>query len=370
MTSIDTAIFEQRLTRVQERMAAVGIDLLVIGPSADFRYLTGHAAHTSERLTALLIPQHGESRLVVPRLEAPLYAALDGRLAIDAWDETDDPIARIAATARVVGGATLAVNDDLWSGFLLRIQAALPGHVTRSASVVLAPLRAVKDAAELTLLREASRRTDAAWEEFCFTTRLPGMTERGVADRLRALMAAHGIPEVAFCIVGSGPNGASPHHLAGNRVIERGDPVVIDFGGVYEGYYSDITRTPVAGEPEPAFVGAYETVLRAQQAAFEAIRPGTPCQEVDRAARRVITAAGFGDAFLHRVGHGLGLTEHESPYLVEGNTEPLRPGMVVSDEPGIYLAGRWGIRIEDSVAVTADGAERLNTVSRDLTVLG
>ena len=227
----------------------------------------------------------------------------------------------------------------------------------------------MKDSAELDLLREASRRTDAAWEEFCATERLTGRSEREVADRLTAIMAKHGMPEIAFMIVGSGPNGASPHHHTGDRVIEQGDPVVIDFGGIHEGYFSDITRTPVAGDPHPDFVQIYNVVLEAQQAAFESIKPGVACQQVDRAARKVITDHGFGEYFIHRLGHGIGLTGHEDPYLVEGNSEPMQAGMVFSDEPGIYIPDRWGVRIEDSVAVTESGAERLNHVTRELTSL-
>ncbi len=364
-----TAAGESRLARAQQLMTSMAIDLMVIGPSADFRYFTGHAPHPSERLTALVIPRLGPASIIVPRLEAPLIAGLGDRFHVLVWTETENPNARIVDLATASGAHMIAVNDEFRSGFLLQLQELSPSLSCRRGAPILARLREVKDAAELALLREASRRTDVAWEEFIATSTLTGRSELAVAARIRELMAAHGMPSVAFCIVASGPNSASPHHEASDRVIQFGDPVVIDFGGPYQGYYSDITRTVVAGEPEPNFVSVYRIVQAAQQAAFAAIRPGIPCQAVDQAARRVISEQGYGEYFIHRTGHGLGLSEHEAPYLVEGNLQPLEPGMVVSDEPGIYIPGRWGVRIEDTVTITSDGAERFNHVSRELQFL-
>ncbi len=367
--TVNADVLSERVRRAQLLMEEAGVDLLMIGPSSDFRYLTGHVPHLSERLTALILPWRGKGTIVVPRLEAPLIQDLSDRFEFAVWDETDNPLERVAALVQETHSESVGVNDQLWSGFLLRLQKTLPNTTYERGNDVLSKLRAVKDEAELALLREASRRTDAAWEEFCATERLIGRTEREVGDRLQAIMASHGMPDIAFCIVASGPNGASPHHHVSDRVIQAGDPVVMDFGGIHEGYYSDITRTPVAGEPHPEFVEIYNVVLEAQQAAFEAIKPGVPCQEIDRAARSVIAAHGYGEHFIHRLGHGIGLTGHEDPYLVEGNTEPMQAGMVFSDEPGIYIPGRWGVRIEDSVAVTEKGAERLNHVTRELTSL-
>ncbi|HLI52613.1 MAG TPA: M24 family metallopeptidase, partial [Thermomicrobiaceae bacterium] len=268
------------------------------------------------------------------------------------------------------GARTIAVNDQLWSTFLLQLEEYLPDSRFVGAGPVLVQLRIVKDAAEIAILREASRRTDDAWEHFCSSARLTGKSEREVAEWLSALMLEHGMESIAFCIVASGPNASSPHHGTSERVIEAGDPVVIDFGGGYQGYYSDVTRTPIAGrEPDPELARIYEVVKQAQQAAFEAVKPGVACQEIDRAARRVITEAGYGDYFIHRVGHGLGQTVHEDPYLVEGNTRPLETGNVFSDEPGIYVPGKWGVRIEDTLVVTESGAERLNRTSKELLVL-
>lgn len=358
-----------RIARAQVLMENQGIDLLVIGPSSDFRYLTGHNAHLSERLAALVLPWQGRGTIVVPRLEAPLMAHLGEQFDFSVWEETENPVTRVAELARVNGAETIVVNDQLWSGFLLQLQGKLPNVAYRPGVDVMKQLRVIKDETELAHLREASRRTDAAWEEFCATVTLTGQTERQIGDRITAIMAAHGMPGIEFCIVASGPNSASPHHHTGHRVIERGDAVVMDFGATYEGYFSDLTRTPIAGEAHPELVKIYDVVLEAQQAAYEAIRPGVACQEVDRAARRVITEHGYGEYFIHRLGHGIGLTGHEDPYLVEGNEELLQPGMVMSDEPGIYVPDRWGVRIEDTVVVTETGAERYNHVPRELTVL-
>jgi Xaa-Pro aminopeptidase len=359
----------QRVQHAQQLMEEEGIDLLMIGPSSDFRYLTGHAAHLSERLTALLLPWKGRGTIVVPRLEAPLIQHLTDRFDLAVWDETESPTERVAAVARDSHAECVAVNDQLWSGFLLRLQKLLPTTSYENGNDILSRLRAVKDDAELTLLREASRRTDAAWEDFCANEHVIGRTETEIAERLKAVMAKHGMPIIAFCIVASGPNSASPHHHASDRVVQPGDPIVFDFGGIHEGYFSDITRTPVAGDPSPEYVKVYNIVRQAQQAAFESIKPGVTCQEVDRAARSVITDAGYGEYFIHRLGHGIGLTGHEDPYLVEGNTAPMQSGMVFSDEPGIYIPDKFGVRIEDTVVVTANGAERYNFVTRDIVSL-
>ena len=363
-------VYQSRIARARELMQDEGLDMLFIGPSSDFRYFTGHPTRPSERLTALLIPIDGTPTVVVPRLEAPLVQDLEGEFELEVWGETENPISRVAERVRKVGGEAIAINDQIWAGFVIQLQHELPNRSYHRGASVLKQLRSVKDQFELDLLKEASRRTDAAWETFTSKVSVIGRTEEEVADDLKGIMADHGMPEIAFCIVASGPNGSSPHHHTGDRRIQGGDPIVMDFGGIHEGYYSDVTRTPVAGRvPDDDFTTAYNIVLEAQQAAFEKIGPGVPCQEVDRAARSVISQHGYGDYFIHRVGHGIGMTGHEDPYLVEGNDELLQPGMVVSDEPGIYIPGKWGIRIEDSVAVTEAGRERYNHVSRDITIL-
>jgi Xaa-Pro aminopeptidase len=363
-----SATTTQRLARLQQVMDDRAVDLVVVGPSADFHYLAGIKPYLSERLAALVVPRQGRGWLVVPKLQVPLYELLAEQLDFVVWTETERPTSHVVRLAQRVGARVLAVNDDLWSTFLLQLQEQLPALTFRSGSEVLAPLRSIKEAGELELLREASRRLDLVWEEFCATTTLIGATEDQVDRRLRDLMAAHGTA-VLWCDVASGPHGASPLHAGGWRTIERGDPITLDFAASYQGYCADMCRTPVAGEPEAEFKRAYQVVYDAQQEAFAAIKPGVACQEIDRVGRRIIRDAGYGEFFTHRIGHGIGLAAHEDPYIVEGNATPLEPGMTFSDEPGIYLPGRWGIRIEDIVAVTPAGAERFNLVSRELVCL-
>ncbi|HEY7630593.1 MAG TPA: M24 family metallopeptidase, partial [Thermoleophilaceae bacterium] len=199
--------------------------------------------------------------------------------------------------------------------------------------------------------------------------RFAGRRETEVAADLAGLLRKHGHSQVDFTVVGSGPNGANPHHEAGDRTIEEGDMVVLDFGGLKDGYGSDTTRSVHVGEPTDEEREVHEIVRRAQQAGFEAVTTGIACQEVDRAARKVITDAGYGEYFIHRVGHGIGLTTHEPPYMVEGEEHPIEPGMCFSIEPGIYLPGRFGVRIEDIVVATEDGGRRLNNTSHDLHVV-
>jgi D-alanyl-D-alanine dipeptidase len=305
--------------------------------------------------------------MVLPRLERPL--AEDGGVGelaeIRAWEETEDPYAAVAA---VVGEAPrVGCSDRLWAAHLLRLQRALGGSGFESATPVLGGLRAVKDRRELDLLKRAARYADETFTRI-IQQRLETRSERQVAGLLAGLLVEMGSDEVAFTIVGAGPNGASPHHEPTGREIHAGDPVVMDFGGLTGGYYSDISRTVTVGEPPPDFRHVFELVQEAQEEAFRAVAPRVPAQEVDRAARGVIERAGYGDLFVHRTGHGIGLDVHERPYIVEGNDEPLQRGMCFSIEPGIYLPGEFGVRIEDIVTVTEAGAQRLNHAPRDLQV--
>jgi Xaa-Pro aminopeptidase len=366
--AVATTPYADRLRRAQAEMAQQNIDLFVVGASADLRYLIGYEGHESERMSVLVLPRDGAPHYVVPGLEAPLLDEQRDLLQIVSWEETKDPAAKVAAVAGAAGLGTIAAGDELWSVFTLRLQRAMPRARWTEGGQLLRPLRMIKDEREIELLAEAARRTDESWEEF-LTLSITGLTEWDVRDRLMGLLAERGLQPV-FCNVGSGPNGASPHQTASDRVIGPGDAVVCDWGGTLEGYKSDVTRTAHVGEPSPEFVRAYEAVLAANQAAFEAVRPGVPCQEIDRAARRLLTDAGYGDAFIHRTGHGLGLSLHEEPYLVEGNALPLAEGMVFSDEPGVYFPGQFGIRIEDTVVCTAEGGRRLNEATRELRVIG
>jgi Xaa-Pro aminopeptidase len=256
----------------------------------------------------------------------------------------------------------------MWAAHLLRLEAAIPDAEFVAAGPVLGAIRAVKDDQEIGLLKRAARAADEAFNRI-LGTRVEGASETDVAGRLAELLVATGHDAAAFTIVGSGPNGASPHHEAGHRQLQQGDAVVMDFGGRTGGYHSDLSRTVAVGEASGELPHVHEIVREAQEAAFRTVRPGVPAQDVDRAARRVIEDAGFGGRFIHRTGHGIGLEEHEPPYIVEGNEEPLHPSMCFSIEPGIYLPGEFGVRIEDIVTVTEDGGQRLNLASRDLEVV-
>jgi Xaa-Pro aminopeptidase len=359
----------RRLARAAEVAAREGLSALLITPSADLVYLTGYDPLPLPRLTCLVLRPGKDPVLVVPSLERPLArdAGAERLAEVVDWGETDDPY---AVVARLVGdGTVLGCSDRMWAVHLLRLQEAVGTARFVPASGVLGPMRSVKDDRELGLLRRAARAADETFRRIVHT-RLEGKTEREIADQLGELLVQMGHERMAFTIVGGGPNAASPHHEPGHRTIQGGDAVVMDFGGRVGGYCSDITRTVVVRHPPREFDHVYEVVMEAQERAFRAVKPGVPAEEIDRAAREVIEQAGFGDLFVHRTGHGIGLELHEDPYLVARNREPLRPGMCFSIEPGIYLPGRFGVRIEDIVAVTEDGAQRLNHAKRDLQIVG
>jgi Xaa-Pro aminopeptidase len=309
------------------------------------------------------------SALVVPALERPEAEAAPGAtaMAIMDWTDGSDPYQAVAPLLRAEG--RFGISDSTWAAHLLGLQQALPGTRYLSLTACLPLLRAVKDSHELDRLAAAGAAADAAYGEILGVP-FAGRRETEVAADLAGLLRRFGHEQVDFTVVGSGPNGANPHHEAGERMIQPGDAVVLDFGGLLDGYGSDTTRTVTVGEPPAQVQEVHDIVRRAQQAAFEAVRPGVPCQDVDRVARRVITDAGYGEQFIHRTGHGIGVTTHEPPYLVEGEDQPLVPGMCFSIEPGVYLAGRFGVRIEDIVTVTADGGRRLNNTSRELRIVG
>ena len=373
MTRTSTDLYPaDRLARAQEAARAAGVDAVLISPGPDLRYLTGYAALPLERLTCLVLPAEGDAKLVVPRLEQPAAAASPvGRLDVELlpWDETDDPYALVA---RVLGrkAQRIALDNHMWAEKVLALRTALPDAEQSLAGPALRELRMRKTPAEVDALRRAGQAIDSVHRSMGEWLR-PGRTERDVGRDIAAAISAAGHATVDFVIVASGPNGASPHHELSDRVIEAGDPVVVDIGGTTpEGYCSDSTRVYVTGEPPQEFRDYYDVLLQAQIAACEHVRPGVTCAGVDAAARQVIAAAGHGQHFIHRTGHGIGLETHEDPYIVEGNDLPLEPGMTFSVEPGIYLPGRHGARIEDILVCTEDGGERLNVTSRELAVLG
>jgi Xaa-Pro aminopeptidase len=359
-----------RLGEVQAATAAAGLDALLLTPGPDLRYVTGYNAHESERLTCLVVPADSDPVLVVPRLELRgAHASPAGALGIEltGWDETDDPFALVAARLGSAAG-TVGLSDRMWALMVLRFRAAMPGTEQVLASAALRELRARKSPAEVAALRAAGEAIDRVHAQVPGWLR-PGRTEKQVAADIGEAILAEGHARVDFTIVGSGPNGAIPHHTASDRVLQAGDAVVVDIGGTMpSGYCSDCTRTYAIGEPSEEFAAYYRVLQAAQEAAFLAVRPGVMAEAVDAAARKPITAAGYGEFFVHRTGHGIGLETHEDPYIVSGNTEELRPGHAFSIEPGIY-PGKDGARIEDIVVCTGEGRERLNNAIRDLVVV-
>jgi Xaa-Pro aminopeptidase len=358
-----------RLARARELAGEAGFDALLISPGADLRYLTGYAAKALERLTCLVIPLEGEPFIVVPRLErAAAEVPLAGKLEIIDWDETEDPYALVASRLdRDV--ARIAVDNRMWAEKVLAFQRVLPNARQEAASTVLREMRMRKSPEEVRALREAGQAIDKVHESMARWLR-PGRTERQVARDIKDAIIAAGHVSADFAIVASGPHAASPHHDVSDRVIEAGEPIVVDIGGTTEaGYCSDSTRTYSIGEPPREFLDYYEVLLRAQITQVEAVRPGLTAERLDAIGREIIAGAGYGDHFIHRTGHGIGLEGHEEPYIVEGSTLPLEPGMAFSVEPGIYLAGRHGARIEDIVVCTDSGGERLNLTPRELTLL-
>jgi Xaa-Pro aminopeptidase len=365
-------VFVERLERAQETMRARGIDALLVGPSADLRYLVGYHALPLERLTLLVVPAAGDPGLVVPELEEAraVESGADRLAPLATWGETEDPIAIVRGLLEAAGadGGTLALQDRLWTTFTLSLQAVLPSATWVAGREVMRRLRLRKSADEVQALRDVGAAIDAVHARVPELLR-PGRTEAEVGrDIAELILEDH--DEVNFVIVASGPNGASPHHETGSRTLEEGDAVVVDIGGTRAGYCSDVTRDYAIGHVPEGYAALHEVLERAQEAAVQAVRPGVAAESIDRAARDVIAEAGYGDRFIHRTGHGIGVEEHEEPWITAGNAEPVTAGMAFSIEPGIYVPGRYGARIEDIVVVTDDGVERVNHRPREVLVCG
>ena len=367
-----------RMDGARNGLLASGFDALLVTPGADLRYLTGYDSLPLERLTCLVLPARGEPSLVVPALEelAAQASPVSGLgVRIVPWQESEDAVALVSSllgntTATTATSATtVALDDHMWAEKVLKLRAAMPHAHQVAAGPLLQQLRMRKSTAEVQALRSAGEAIDRVHARMAEWLRV-GRTEREVGRDIADAIISEGHAQVDFVIVASGPNGASPHAEVSDRVIEVGDTVVVDIGGTTEtGYCSDETRTYSLGDPPADVLDYYAVLLQAQIAACEHARPGVTAESVDAAARDIITAAGHGEAFMHRTGHGIGLETHEEPYIVAGNNTVLEPGMAFSIEPGIYLPGRHGARIEDIVVVSDDGCERLNQRPRDLAVL-
>jgi len=361
--------FAARMSRVVSAAVDKGLGGVIVTPGPDLTWLTGYRPTAiTERLTMLVLLPDTEPTLLVPVLERPDAEAAEGadNVSLVDWEDGTDPYEVAILLLRPDG--EFGISDSAWAMHLLGLQRMLPKSRYRSLTECLPVMRAVKDDNELMRLAAAGEAADATYGEIV-QRRFAGRRETDVAADLADLLREFGHEQVDFTVVGSGPNGANPHHEAGDRVIEPGDAIVLDFGGLRFGYGSDTTRTVCVGEPTSEIREVHEVVRLAQQAGVDAVRPGVSCQEIDRAARKVITDAGYGEQFIHRTGHGIGLTTHEPPYMVEGEKQPLVPGMCFSVEPGIYLSGRFGVRIEDIVTVTAGGGERLNNTDHGLRIV-
>ncbi|MEV6772111.1 Xaa-Pro peptidase family protein [Nocardia sp. NPDC051030] len=364
------AVYGARLERAAELARNAHLDALLITPGSDLRYLIGSRAQSFERLTCLVIPASGETpSVVIPKMElAGLKDSATGELGLRVLDWVDgvDPYRIVKSVLNA--GARTAVDDAMPALHLLPIADSF-GTVPVSATPVLRQLRMYKDASEIDALRRAGAAIDRVHARMGEFLRA-GRTEGEVAADIAAAILEEGHTAAAFVIVGSGPHGADPHHEVSQRVIEDGDVVVIDIGGPVEpGYYSDSTRTYVLGEPEEEVAAQIAELERAQAASVAAVRPGVTAESVDAAGRDVLTAAGLGEYFVHRTGHGIGLSVHEEPYIVAGNDLVLEAGMAFSIEPGVYFPGSWGARIEDIVVVTEDGCESMNNRPHGLTRL-
>ncbi|WP_280341485.1 M24 family metallopeptidase [Nocardia neocaledoniensis] len=363
-------VYGQRLERAVELMRAAHLDALLITPGPDLRYLIGSAAESFERLTCLVIPADGATpSVVIPKLElAALEGSAAGELGLQILDWVDgvDPYQLVRSTLHA--GSRIAVADAMPALHLIPLAESTTG-LPASATPVLRQSRMIKDEAEIDALRRAGAAIDRVHARMGEFLR-PGRTEAEVAADITAAIVEEGHTEAAFVIVGSGPHGADPHHAVSDRVVEAGDVVVIDIGGPVEpGYFSDSTRTYVLGAPSKQVAEQMALLEAAQAAAVAAVRPGVTAESIDAAARTLLAEAGLGDAFVHRTGHGIGLSVHEEPYIVAGNDLVLEPGMAFSIEPGIYFRGKWGARIEDIVVVTADGVESMNKRPHGLTQL-
>ena len=366
--TVDPAVYRQRIARVRAAMFEQDVDVLLLSVGHDLPYLIGYEAMPLERLTMLVLPREGTPTLVLPRLEAPRVRRMPDLFDVHPWNETDDAVAIVATLASKASVA--AIGDQTWGRFVVELLPAMPDTQFRRAVEVVGPLRSRKDPAEIEALRAAGAAVDRiAGALQRGEIPLVGRTEAQVSADLSARILAEGHDVVNFAIVAAGENAASPHHHAGSRVIRAGELVLCDFGGTMNGYCSDITRCVYLGTPTGEIAEAYEVLHTAQQAAVAAAIVGTPCEVVDAVARRIIAEAGLGEFFVHRTGHGIGLEAHEEPYIVSGNRLALSAGHAFSIEPGIYLPGQWGMRLEDIVVATQQGPDPMNCADHRLVAL-
>jgi Xaa-Pro aminopeptidase len=356
----------RHIERIRDELARAGADALWVHPSVGFTYLTGLRPLALERPTALVILAGGGLRVLAPQMLAPELERIEGA-DLSRWSDGEGPH---AAIARVLDGAARCLVDPgLPAGTMFALRAARPGLEIELDPGILAGLRRRKEHDELELLRAAGREADdaIAW---LAGLELPGRTERALALELQVRFLSRGVDPYSGYVVATGANAALPHHETGDTPIAAGAPLLTDFGCTVSGYYSDITRVFLPDAPETELAEAWAVVCAAHDAVIAGLEPGLPCSEADRLARTVIDAAGYGERFVHRTGHGVGLEVHEEPYLRAGSHDLLEAGNVFSVEPGIYVPGRFGLRYENLVHLGADGPELLNASPRALLLAG
>lgn len=357
--------YQRRLSSVRSQMHVHGVDTLLVSIGHDMPYLIGYHAMPLERLTMLVVPTEGDPTLIVPALEEPRVHHIPELFHVVPWNETVEPLDLVATQCREA--STIAVGDQMWSRFLVGLLGRLPNVSWTRANDVVSPARMVKGEAEIAALKSAAAAVDRIAARLQGgDIELVGRTEAEVSAELSRQILAEGHEKVNFAIVAAGENAASPHHHPGGRIIGRDEIVLCDFGGTMNGYCSDITRCVVTGAISSDIAAAWSVLQEAQEVGVQAGVVGVACEEVDRATRAVIAEAGYGEYFVHRTGHGIGMEEHEDPYMVEGSTVPLAAGHAYSVEPGIYVPGKWGMRLEDIVVATEKGPLRLNTACHDL----
>lgn len=359
------------IQKVAQSLTAAGADALLVGPGPDLAALCGWHTHPMERLTGLLVTKDGAASIVLPRMELPGFEAntTDQSITRRVWDEQSGPWDKVAEVLATIGGTpTVAIGSHLWGQYVVDLVNRFPGVKLLHGGPIMMPVRQVKTPDEIARLRAAGAAIDRVHLRMGEVLKV-GRTEREVAADIDRMMREEGHSLAEFIIVGAGENGASPHHSPSDRVINEGEAVVVDIGGPVDHYFSDCTRNYVMGHAPEGYDEAFRVLKEAQAAGCAAVRPGVPAGEIDALCRKIIIDGGYGEYLLHRTGHGIGLEVHEDPYIFESNDTPLEPGMAFSVEPGIYKAGEWGMRIEDIVACTEDGGERLNTTSTDYVIL-
>lgn len=363
--------FAARIQALTEQLASNGVSAMLITPGTDLSYLTGYHAVPLERITTLVISPNHDPFMLVPRLEksAALASPFGSTgFPVLTWGENDNPYTIIEHHLGPLTG-TIAVDSHMWAERLLNIQEYFPSATCIAGSGFISELRTRKNPAELDHLREAARAIDRVHARVPEILRV-GRSEREVASDIADLILTEGHVRVDFVIVASGPNGASPHHEVSDRIIEKGDPVVVDIGGTMpSGYCSDCTRTYSMGAPNADFLERYLVLQRAQELSTKAVHVGAVSHDIDAAGREELTLHGLGEYFIHRTGHGIGLDTHEEPYIGINNTTVIEEDMVFSIEPGFYIEGVHGARIEDIVICTTEGPESINKQTRDLVIV-